>query len=270
MRDAPSSTWPGGHRAALCVSIDVDGEWGEANYRPADDIYWRSQTLYDATGTERLLAILADTGVPATFCWVANAAEQTPDLVRRAHGEGHEIALHSVDHRYYTSMSAAEQRNDMEHTMKVLAELTGTVPVGHKTPGWRYTPETFRIAQDLGLLWVMDQPSGDLPTLLQDDPDRSAVVNLPPSRWFDDYTYQVDHVLTPAAWFDAWRDDLEVLRSEGGLMCLTLHPFVSGRPGPSRAIARLLDYAIDLGDIWIARADHIARWWLERDQRGVG
>ena len=45
-------------------------------------------------------------------------------------------------------------------------------------------------------------------------------------------------------------------------MCLTLHPFVSGRPGPSRALARLLDYAIDLGDVWIARADHIARWWL--------
>ena len=55
-----------------------------------------------------------------------------------------------------------------------------------------------------------------------------------------------------------------MLRTEGKLMCLTLHPFVSGRPGPSRALARLLDYAIDAGDVWIARADHFARWWLER------
>ena len=46
-------------------------------------------------------------------------------------------------------------------------------------------------------------------------------------------------------------------------MCLTLHPFVSGRPGPqSRTLAWLLDYAIDLGDVWIDRADHIARWWF--------
>ena len=38
-----------------------------------------------------------------------------------------------------------------------------------------------------------------------------------------------------------------------------MHPFVTGRPAPSRALVRLLDYAIDLGDVWIARADQIAR-----------
>jgi peptidoglycan-N-acetylglucosamine deacetylase len=110
----------------------------------------------------------------------------------------------------------------------------------------------------------MDVPSGDLPVLLRPDPAGAPLVQLPPSRWFDDYTYFVDHVLTASQTFEAWRDDLDVLRSESGLMCLTLHPFVSGRPGPSRALARLIDYAIDLGDVWIARADWIARWWLER------
>ena len=68
----------------------------------------------------------------------------------------------------------------------------------------------------------------------------------------------------PRQAFETWRDDLDVLRDEGGLMCLTLHPFVSGRPGPSRTLAWLLDYAIDLGDVWIARADAIANWWLRR------
>jgi hypothetical protein len=32
------------------------------------------------------------------------------------------------------------------------------------------------------------------------------------------------------------------------------------------ALANLLDDAMGLGDIWIARADHIAQWW--RDQHG--
>jgi peptidoglycan/xylan/chitin deacetylase (PgdA/CDA1 family) len=41
-----------------------------------------------------------------------------------------------------------------------------------------------------------------------------------------------------------------------------LHPFVSGRPGPSRALTRLLDHATSRGDVWIARADQIARHWL--------
>jgi hypothetical protein len=45
-------------------------------------------------------------------------------------------------------------------------------------------------------------------------------------------------------------------------MCLTLHPWVSGRPATSRALTSVLDYAIDLGDVWIARAGDVAQWWV--------
>ncbi len=260
----PGDRWPAGYRAALCVSIDVDGRYGEANYRPADDTYWLSQTAYDPTGVERLLRLLAEVGVAATFCWVGRAAEDRPDLVRRAVAEGHEIALHSWDHRAYNRLSDDEQRADMERTREALTAIAGVAPVGHKSAGWRFNPFTHALAQELGLLWVMDEPGGDLPYLDRAGSGRSPLVQLPPSRWFDDYTYFVDHVLTPQQAYEAWREDLDVLRSEGGLMCLTHHPFVSGRPGPSRALARLLDYAIDLGDVWIARADQIARWWRDR------
>lgn len=117
----------------------------------------------------------------------------------------------------------------------------------------------------------MDEPGGDLPYLIQPDSALPPLVQLPPSRWFDDYTLFVDQVLPPQHAFDVWREDLDVLRDDGGMMCLTLHPFVSGRPGPSRTLAWLLDYAIDLGDVWIDRADRMAHWWLAQagDPRGV-
>ena len=265
--------WPAGHRAALCLSFDVDGQYGEANYRQADETYWLSQTAYDPVGVVRILDLLADTGVPSTFCWVGRVAEDRPDLVERAVAEGHEIALHSWDHRYYNRLSDEEQRSDMLRTFETLSRISKTTPTGHKTAGWRYTEFTHRLAQELGLDWVMDIPAGDLPELMQPDPLRPPLVQLPPSRLYDDYSFFVDRVVTPQQTFEFWRDDLEVLRSEGKLMCLTMHPFVSGRPGPSRALARLIDYAIDAGDVWIARADHIARWWLERhadlDDQGV-
>jgi peptidoglycan/xylan/chitin deacetylase (PgdA/CDA1 family) len=258
--------WPGGHRAALCVSIDVDGRYGEANSRPPDP-YWINQTAYDPTGVERLLDLLADTGVSATFCWVGRVAEERPDLVRRAVAAGHEVAAHSWDHRRYSEMSPAEQREDVQKTLEALARVAGTAPTGHKTPGWRYDERTFGVLQELGLTWVMDEPGGDLPYLTRPDPARPPLVQLPPSWLYDDYPFFVDRLATPQQAFEFWREDLDVLRAEGKLMCLTLHPFVSGRPGPSRALARLLDYAIDLGDVWIARADLIARWWLERVDR---
>jgi peptidoglycan/xylan/chitin deacetylase (PgdA/CDA1 family) len=259
-----TNLWPAGHRAALCLSFDVDGRYGEANYRNADDIYWLSQTAYDPVGVVRLLDLLADTGVPSTWCWVGRVAEERPDLVERAVGEGHEIALHSWDHRYYSTMSDEEQRSDMKKTYETLARISKTTPAGHKSAGWRFNNATHIAAQELGLTWVMDVPSGDVPELIAPDPDRSPLVQLPPSWRYDDYTFFVDHTSTPHQAFESWRDDLDVIRAEGKLMCLTMHPFVSGRPGPSRALARLIDYAVDAGDVWIARADHIARWWLEQ------
>jgi len=257
--------WPAGHRGALCLTFDVDGVYAEANYRRPDETYWLSQTAYDVTGTKRILAILADTGVQATFCWVGRAAEDQPDLVRKAVADGHEIALHSWDHRYYNQMTDAEQRFDMERSFETLERITSVAPVGHKTAGWRFNEATHAIAQEMGLNWLMDVPGSDLPYLAQPQAHLEPIVQLSPSFLWDDYNYFVDRTLTPDLTFKAWQDDLDVLRDEGGLMSLTCHPFVSGRPGPSRAIARLIDYAIDLGDIWIARADHIARWWLERE-----
>ena len=75
--------WPAGYRCALSVTIDVDGRYGETNFRP-DDMYWISQTAYDPRGTERLLAVLADRETLATFCWVGRAAEDHPLHMRAA------------------------------------------------------------------------------------------------------------------------------------------------------------------------------------------
>jgi peptidoglycan/xylan/chitin deacetylase (PgdA/CDA1 family) len=257
------SRWPEGFRCALAVTIDVDGRYGEANYRDPGDTYWISQTAYDPRGTERLLDLLADRDVVATFCWVGRAAEEQPAHMRAAVAAGHEIALHSWDHRWYNTMTPDDQRDDMERTIEALSRISGTVPVGHKTASWRYDAATHRLAQEMGLLWVMDEPGGDLPYLIRPDPALPPLVQLPPSRWFDDYTLFVDQVSPPLHAFEIWREDLDVLREEGGLMCLTLHPFVTGRPGPSRTLGWLLDRAIDLGDVWIARADQIARWWQQ-------
>ncbi len=253
--------WPGGHRCALCVSIDVDGPYGEANYQPASNTYAISQAEYDPFGVRRLLNVLADADVPATFCWVGQEALDRPELVVRAHELGHEIAAHSWDHRYYNGMTTDEQRIDMERTIETLHATTGVRPTGHKTAGWRYTDETHRICQELGLTWAMDIPRGDAPFLMELDPSLPPLVQLPPSSHWDDYSFFVDKMTTPQLAYEFWREDLDVIRVEGSLMSLTLHPFVSGRPGPSRALVRLLDYAIDLGDVWIATADQIASWW---------
>ena len=268
MTDTAHGRWPSGHRAALVLSFDVDAEYGIINANGPDDWFWRSQARYDLdAGIWRILTILGDFDVSGTFCWVGRAAEDRPDAVRAAHDGGHEIATHGWDHRHYTPMTADEQRADLDRTRAALQGITGTRPIGHKTPGWRFNEQTVPVLQDLGFRWNMDVASADLPYLMRPDPNGPPLVQLPPSRLWDDYTYFVDATVPPRYAFEMWRDDVDVLRHEGKLMCLTFHPFVSGRPAPSRALTMLLDYVIGLGDVWIARADHVAFWWLEREQQ---
>jgi peptidoglycan/xylan/chitin deacetylase (PgdA/CDA1 family) len=256
--------WPSAHRAALCLTFDVDGPYGERNYRDPSDTYWISQTAYEPAGIDRALRILADFDITATWCWVGQQAVDRPDLIQRASNEGHEIALHTWNHRYLHQLTDEEQREDFLRTREAIERLTGVTPIGHKTAGWRYNEATHMIAQEIGVDWIMDIPSGDQPSFVQPDPTRPPLVNLAPSWLWDDYTWYVDRIASPNQVANAWQDDLDQLREEGGLMSLTLHPFVSGRPGPMRGIARFLDYAISLGDIWIAPANQIARWWRKR------
>lgn len=267
MIEEPTRNWPAGHRAALVLTFDVDAEYGVINHYGADAWQWRSQAKYDLeAGVWRILRILEDFDIAASFCWVGRAAEDRPDAVRAAFDAGHEIAAHGWDHRYYTSMSRAEQRQDVERTCDAIEAATGERPVGHKTPGWRFNEETVAVLQDLGLRWNMDIASADLPYLMAPEADKPPVVQLPPSRLWDDYTYFVDTMMPPPDAFECWRAELDTLRAEGKLMSFTFHPFVTGRPGSSTALVNFLDYVASLGDVWIARADHVATWWLEQSK----
>ncbi|MCS7246177.1 MAG: polysaccharide deacetylase family protein [Thermomicrobium sp.] len=223
--------------------------------------------MYDLdAGLARLLDVLADDAINATFRWVGLAAQEHPDPVRACFEAGHEIAAHGWDHRTSDRMTREQQREDLLRSRDVLADITGTLPVGHKSPFWQSTPDTVGLLQELGLRWNMDRAFGDVPVAMRPDPHREPVIQLPPSRWWDDYTFFVEHALPPRLVAEFWREDWEVLRAEGKLMCLTLHPWICGRPGPSRALTQFLDFVIALGDGWIARADHVARWWRERER----
>ncbi len=268
MEDTHTRNWPAGHRAALILSFDVDGEYGVINRYGEDDWYWRSQAQYDLeAGVWRVLDILEDFDVQGTFCWVGRCAEDRPDAVRAAQEAGHESATHGWDHRYYRDMSLDQQIEDLKRTREVIGGITGEEPVGHKSPSWRFNEDTVKALQQLGFQWNMDYAAGDLPFTQQPESSADPILQLPPSRLWDDYSYFVDPIASPDNAYNMWRDDIDVLRAEGKLMCMTFHPWVIGRPAPSRALVHFLDYVAGLGDVWIARADHVAKLWRESANR---
>jgi hypothetical protein len=60
-----------------------------------------------------------------------------------------------------------------------------------------------------------------------------------------------------------WRAELDGMREVGGLLQLTCHAFLSGRPGRCEALAGFLEYALDCGDVDFGTCGDIARRALE-------
>ena len=71
-------------------------------------------------GMPRLLALLAEEAVPATFFVTGQVAERFPDVVRAIVNGGHELACHGHAHRSFARMSVAEARRDIEDASRAL------------------------------------------------------------------------------------------------------------------------------------------------------
>ena len=246
-------TWPYGNRAALCLCIDVSEPATDDALTPIVPEPW-----YERAGADRLLRLLEDTGVNATFTWYRPGAISF-DLIDRVQAAGHEVAARLRD-----DLTTVESWADALLTTRdtLAARINGAI-TGCKASGQVARPELYQIAHEAGLNWIIDQPYGDQPLPLRPEVDAAPLIHLPTSRWFDDRRL-IDYPVPASQLFEAWRDELDTLREEGGLLCLSWHPSISGRPGPSRAVTQFLDFAVDAGDIWIAPAGAIATWWTER------
>jgi peptidoglycan/xylan/chitin deacetylase (PgdA/CDA1 family) len=71
-------------------------------------------------GLPRLLALLDDLAVRATFFTTGEVAQKYPDAVRAVIAGGHELACHGMTHTAFTSMSRNAARKEIEESAAIL------------------------------------------------------------------------------------------------------------------------------------------------------
>jgi len=79
----------------------------------------------DPGHTPRILDILRDHAVKATFFVVGGAAEQYPNIVMRMKREGHEVGSHSYSHPYFQRLSWLGAIREIRMTQWVLDRILG-------------------------------------------------------------------------------------------------------------------------------------------------
>ena len=106
---------------------------------------------WGADNTGRILDILDEYGVKATFFVVSAWAEQYPDTAKAIVGHGHELMNHSSKHDHYNSLTADQILTDVQKCNDVIESLTGTRPTLIRCPYGEYDDHVISAIRSIGM-----------------------------------------------------------------------------------------------------------------------
>src|SRR4051794_19333996 len=222
-----------------------------------------SHQAYGPTvGVPRILSLLAEYEVPATFFVPGYTADRYPATVERILEAGHEVAHHSYTHHSPLNQSEDEERRDFGRALEALGRH-GVQPEGYRTPSWEPSWGTPALRAEQGLAYDSSLADDDRPYMLETD--AGELVELPISWWLDDW--QQTAYLPPIARnqtrtlhevAELWTTELDAYVRYGCLFVLTCHPFLTGRPGRVEIVRELIEHALERGDVEFLEARAVA------------
>jgi len=259
-------SWHGDHRAVCVFSFDVDAEspiLAHSVHYAEHAMTMTHQAYGPKVGVGRILALLADYDLKATFFVPGLTADRYPQVVEAALAGGHEVAHHSYSHRNASTMAPGEERADFERALKVL-QRCGAEVKGHRAGLWEASWETAGLVAEYGLLYDSSLMDDDRPYVIEVG-DRK-IAELPPHWSLDDweqYAYVPDPMIgavieSPVKVLEMWKGELEAMRRHQCLFMLTCHPFLSGRPSRLEALRSLIEFALSFDDVEILTAEQVA------------
>jgi polysaccharide deacetylase family protein (PEP-CTERM system associated) len=130
------------------MTIDVEDYFQVSAFAPhiARDS-WAGRECRVEANVDRILGILDDGAVVATFFTLGWIAERYPQLVRRIVDGGHELASHGYGHLRASDQSRAAFLEDISSSKTILEDIGGQAVRGYRAPSFSIGPAN---------LWALD------------------------------------------------------------------------------------------------------------------
>lgn len=282
-RSQPKVHWPGGARLAVQIVVNYEegSEYsipagdnrneavGEApNQTPPEHRDLRVESVFEygsRAGIWRLLRLLDDFSVKATFFAAAVALERNPDVAHALREVGHEPAAHGWRWYEHWKLGREQERDRMLAAIRSIETTCGERP-----RGWycRYGPSVHTrelVVEEGGFRYDADAYNDDLPYFVEVKGSPHLVV--PYTLVYNDMRFTSGAHSSPGDFFETMRAGFDYLWEEGAtspkMMSIGLHPRIAGQPPRAGALRDFLEYAHERGDVWFARRIDIAEHWWE-------
>jgi polysaccharide deacetylase family protein (PEP-CTERM system associated) len=133
-RPIPYTTRQGARGPLNAMTIDLE-DWPVAVLGPHQAV-----TPCVLANTERVLTLLAECGVRATFFALGRVCEQYPQLLQWVTAAGHEVGTHGYGHELVHHMTPRHFREDLRRSIDVIGSQTGRAPLGYRAPAFSIGP----------------------------------------------------------------------------------------------------------------------------------
>jgi allantoinase len=263
--------WPNDARVAVVVTCLLEN-WSDGKGPPfsvqttslkpgtPDRAAMTWGTYGGRAGVWRLMKILDENKVPATFVANARSMELHPGAVAQMVKSGHEIAAHSyTQDTILAYLSPDEEKALIARCSQIFRDMVGAPPKGWLSPVVSPTAETEGLLAEAGFLWYGDYNNLDLPCRVKTP--KGTLVAIPHTDFADHRVLRGN----PRDWYDVYRDTFDYLhRNEPtSYLNLTVHCHFGGRPLMAAMVDKILKYIRGFPDVWIVRHDELAQWVMD-------
>lgn len=274
--------WPDGKQACMALAFDLDGPTGDAML---NNTIWQNPEYFTFGGygpfraLGRILSLLEQFSIPATFFVPAWVVENWPQQCAAIIEQGHEVAFHGYRHESFWALTADEQRQVMQKSRDIFWQYLGIRAEGFRTPSGDWHADTTSVLVEAGVTYSSSMRGDDRPYFIPVAGDPQGLVEIP-GRWeLDDYASLaytrapdfpsgLDRTASYSLTLENWCQEFDGAMNEG--LCLTtlFHPKISGKPGRILLLEQFMDHMKQRDDVWFARCRDVAHWVRQEANHG--
>ena len=293
MCDRKPLVWPNGKKIAVMITINLE-YWdpvkeSSAPYYPGGpgivggdlpgNVYdnpnfsWREYG--QRVGVWRMIDLFDQAGIPATCTMNAKTGLERPQIIKAALERDWELVAHNyVQSDLLTDwmFDEAGEREVIRETLRVYNQVCGKPAKGWLSSSLRSTLNTIDLLAEEGLVFVTDLLNDDQPYLVRTRSGRN-MVSIPYTSEVNDFTVFMRQGQDVEGGANVFKETFNWLRAEsqtsGRMMNIGLHPHVIGQPFRIRALQEFLSYVRGFDDVWFAKREEIADWYLENHESHI-
>lgn len=265
--------WPNGARMAFWVGLNIEYF---ALDKPSTSITPITATLTPdplnygwrdygtRVGVWRTMQLLERLGMRASVLLNADVCGHYPEIIEEGNKRGWVWLAHGKSNSILqANMELEEERRYLGDVVGTIKRETGRQPRGWLGPALSETFNTPDLLAEQGVDYICDWCNDDQPYPMRVKSGR--MISVPYSIEVNDIPVFLDKGMEAEGFCRMISDQFDVLHEEGGkVMCVALHPFLSGLPFRHKYLAKALEYVAGHKDVWLATSDEIATWYYER------